>query len=139
MVSNPVRFTNLSSPKVSTLELEFRTGNDDLRGGKDNLNLRINFKNGRSQYVANVNKGKRWANGSQNTVKIKLDQAISSGQVKSIQLITTSKGGWNGDNWNMNAVKVREVSSSKKLIYQKSGNPVKRFTGSSRSHLIPIS
>jgi hypothetical protein len=139
MVSNPVRFTNLSSPKVSTLELEFRTGNDDLRGGKDNLNLRINFKNGRSQYVANVNKGKRWANGSQNTVKIKLDQAISSGQVKSIQLITTSKGGWNGDNWNMNAVKVREVSSSKKLIYQKSGNPVKRFTGSSRSHLLPIS
>jgi len=130
----PVFYGNFSQPKVSQLELEFRTGNDDLRGGKDNLNLRIYFKNGRSQYIRNVNKGKRWADGSRQTVKVKLNSPLNPDQIKSIQLMTTFSGGWNGDNWNLNGIKVREVTDRKKLIFDKAGNPIKRFTGSSKNY-----
>lgn len=129
-------FTSFPAKKVNYIEFEFRTGSDDLRGGNDNLNVKINFKNGRSKYVRNVNRSRRWTNNSRKIVRIKLDTPMSPGQVKNIQLSTTFKGGFGGDNWNMNGVKVLEDTGSKKSIFQKSGNPVKRFTSSSRTFTI---
>lgn len=44
---------------VRTLELEIRTGGDDLRGGNDNINVTVRLKDGSTMVFNNINKGKR--------------------------------------------------------------------------------
>src|SRR5690242_9655552 len=45
----------ISSCSVGMLNLRITTGNDDLRGGNDNLNVEIHYANGDMQTAANVN------------------------------------------------------------------------------------
>jgi len=65
------------SPKPATpagyidqLELKFATGDDDLRGGNDNVNVLVSLKDGTTQAFENVNNSNRWADRTSSTVKI---------------------------------------------------------------------
>jgi hypothetical protein len=95
-----------SGNAVRELELVFHTGNDDLRGGDDNVGVTIHFADGTTQAAANVNRGQRWANGSTHDVALTLNRPASIDQIRSISLETTVKGGTNGDNWNMDSVEI---------------------------------
>jgi hypothetical protein len=98
---------NCPSPNdVRELEFTFHTGNDDLRGGEDDLTISIGFADGTTQTAPNVNHGERWADGSTHTVQVLLSRLLSIEQIKSITLSTTFKGGNAGDNWNMDSVEI---------------------------------
>lgn len=86
------------------MKMTFRTGGDDLRGGNDNVSVRITLTDGRVINAPNVNKSKRWIDGSVNTVGISLPDTVRAGQVRDITIITAFRGGFDGDNWNMDRV-----------------------------------
>lgn len=90
--------------QVAKISFTFSTGNDDLRGGKDNLNITIHFADGTSQSEPNVNHGERWPDGSTKGAEILLSRPVTIDQIKSISLSDTFTGGQGGDNWNMSSM-----------------------------------
>jgi hypothetical protein len=89
---------------VSKISFTFWTGNDDLRGGKDNLDITIHFTDGTTQSEPNVNHGDRWPDGSTKGAEVLLNRAVTIDQIQSITLSDTFTGGSGGDNWNMNSM-----------------------------------
>lgn len=95
----------LISPKPSTLlqgggctvgllNLRITTGNDDLRGGKNNLDVEVHFANGDTQTAANVNKSAGWPNHSVNVVGISLNHPVAPSEIKQIRLVHSAQGGY---------------------------------------------
>jgi hypothetical protein len=97
-----------TADQVRQLEFLFATGNDDLRGGNDNLGITI-YGDGLVQMKANVNQGQRWADGSTHEVTVYLERPLTMQQIHRITLETTFTGGSGGDNWNMDSVQVVAV------------------------------
>lgn len=95
-----------SAGQVTALEFSFNTGNDDLRGGNDNLNVVLNFADGSRQVEFNANHGQTWTNGSNHQLSVVLNRPVTLNQIKSITLETTFGGGSGGDNWNMDSVSI---------------------------------
>lgn len=91
---SPTLLQQGSACKVSGLQLIITTGNDDLRGGNNNLNVEIHYANGDMQTATNVNKGAPWANQSVNTVGIQLKQPVAPNQIKQIRLIHSATGSY---------------------------------------------
>src|SRR4051812_16465438 len=102
-----------SSGQVSALAFSFSTGNDDLRGGNDNLNILLSFTDGSSQVESNVNQSQSWGNGSNHPLTVLLNRPITLDQIRSVTLQTTFTGGSDGDNWNMNSVMISAVVNGK--------------------------
>ncbi|MCU1249633.1 MAG: hypothetical protein JWQ49_2662 [Edaphobacter sp.] len=98
--------------QVSKLVFAFGTGDDDLRGGNDNLNITIHFADGTTQFEPNVNHGQRWADGSTNGAEVLLNRPVTIDQIKTITLSDTFTGGSGGDNWNMNSMQVDAWANS---------------------------
>jgi len=120
--------------KVGIVTLDIRTGNDDLRGGNDNLNVAVLFKDNTRQKADNVNKGMRWADRTSTKVQILLNRAMAPEDIVGIELTTTFGGGWGGDNWNMDWLRVTlNGPNFSKIAYDKVGSPLNRFTGDQKS------
>jgi hypothetical protein len=124
------------SGQVTRLKLEVRTGGDDLRGGHDNLNVQVNFADGRTQMSANVNNGAHWANNTTNYIDILLDRPVPVSQIRSLTLITTFTGGMGGDNWNMDSLKVTATGQGVNQVIGTHG--YNRFTGDRRQLEVPL-
>ena len=136
---------------VSQIRLRIVTGGDDLRGGKDNLNIQILFAGGRAPQVAlNVNKSQNWPNNSTNSVDIPLNQPVSPNQIIGLRLIHIADGGFNfnslpsvltpaapweipqaflsPDNWDMSLLQVAAIGNG--VGTRIAGHGFDRFTGS---------
>jgi hypothetical protein len=87
--------------QVTKISFTFKTSDDDLRGGNDNLNVTVLFADGSKQFEANVNHSQNWPNGSTKGAEILLDHAVDINQIRSLILADTFGGGSGGDNWNM--------------------------------------
>ena len=72
---------------VTRLRFRIATADDDLRGGKDNLNIIIYFTNGQRQTASNVNKSQNWPNDSVNMVEVALDRPIPPNELHAFRLI----------------------------------------------------
>jgi len=92
--------------QVTGLNFTFKTGNDDLRGGNDNLNITVQFADGTVQSEMNANQSQRWADGNTNHVSMVLNHPVTLNQIRQVQLQTTFQGGSGGDNWNMDSVEI---------------------------------
>lgn len=79
---------------VNQLQLRFRTGNDDLRGGQDNLNVEVHFADGTMQVANNVNHGANWGNNNTNVVTVPLQHPVPPNQIKLIRLVHLAQGGY---------------------------------------------
>jgi len=124
--------TNLG--QVNKLELTFKTGDDDLRGGNDNLNIYLRFRDGSTQAVYNINGGNKWANNTNLTVTINLNRAILPSDITSVTLETTFKGGIGSDNWNLDAIAIKATGPDiNQEILTKTGKPYKRFTANNKT------
>ena len=100
---------NANPPRKPIDKLRFwiRTGDDDLRGGNDNLNIVVHYKNGRKQTVKNVNKGTRWKDNSDTSLDVVLNTPVYAvSDISQVVLQTTFSGGMGGDNWNLNALQI---------------------------------
>lgn len=126
-------------PSIATVPNEmtvtFVTGNDDLRGGSDNVNLIVILSSGREIPFNNVNISKRWIDNSTQTISRSLPSIIrSADEIKGIRLETTFNGGSGGDNWNLNSIAFKtNIGNVSKQLYNSSGNPLFRFTGDQRT------
>ncbi len=123
------------SGQVTELIFEIRTGSDDLRGGNDNLNVETLFSDGKSQRNENVNQSANWSNNSNHVVKVALNRPVPVNQIRSVNLITTFTGGYNGDNWNMDSVRVTATGPGVNKVIATHG--FNRFSGSNRQLSIP--
>lgn len=96
---SPQTRTLLSAPAgsctINQLNLRITTGKDDLRGGKNNLDVEVHFANGDLQTAANVNKGANWPNDSVRTVAIPLNHPVTPDQIKQIRLVHSAQAGFN--------------------------------------------
>ena len=61
---------------VAQLQLRFRTGNDDLRGGQNNLNVEVHFADGSMQVANNVNHGANWGKNDTNVVTVPVQHPV---------------------------------------------------------------
>ncbi|HEY7352387.1 MAG TPA: hypothetical protein VH596_06425 [Terriglobales bacterium] len=87
--------------QVAKISFTFITADDDLRGGKDNLDIAILFADGTSQGASNVNHSQNWPNGSTKGTEILLNRPVAIDQIRGFTLEDTFTGGPGGDNWNM--------------------------------------
>lgn len=106
---------------ISKLELNIRTGNDDLRGQGNDLNVEIHLANGAVQFAKNVNHGQNWSNNSLNKVMIPLNQPVAPSQVKTIRLIHLAQGGYNPPSGNAIAGSATPAGPALAPIYAAEG------------------
>lgn len=94
------------------------TGDDDLRGGSDNVNVYIRVA-GRPDWAViplhgGLNHSVRWADRSTHTVDVPLDYrgcAPPPAYITGVRLQTTFGGGMGGDNWNLQSAHVDWVGT----------------------------
>lgn len=135
-VSNPGS-SSTPSGKADHLLFSIKTGGDDLRGGNDNLNITIYYKNGSQQTINNVNRSRRWIDHYTQNVSIKLNRVVAPNEISRIVLSTTFRGGFNGDNWNMDKLVIQARGNRlNQTIFEREGKPLKRFTGSSKTFTV---
>lgn len=134
-----VRFVTNVAGKTNKLTLKIRTGNDDLRGGNDNLDVTVLLRNGHRQVVRNVNHGARWADRTTHEVSIPLDVPVSPTAIRSVMLAATVRGGMGGDNWNMDSLVIYARGGGvDRTLYNKSGSPLVRITGKHKTYMAYI-
>jgi hypothetical protein len=88
-----------------------KTGDDDLRGGGDNLDVSINLRDGNFQFKPNVNHGQRWADNTTEMFEIALQPTVPLSEIASIDLRKPNGGGgtFGPDEWHMTSVSVRAI------------------------------
>jgi hypothetical protein len=135
---------NLVNPKypadgtIRELILSFHTGSDDLRGGKDNINLTLNPSDGTKGHVyPNINLGARWLPNYTESARVVLTKPLTPQQLRDLTFTDTFGGGTGGDNWDMQQLTVRAIGGGNlDKILQTAG--FKRFTGDDKQLVVPI-
>ena len=127
-------YNRISPPRISSnpveLRMSFKTGGDDLRGGNDNVSVRVQLTDGRIINADNVNKSKRWIDQSLNMVGISLPDDVRASSIRDITLTTSFGGGMGGDNWNLDQLVAKlHINDTEVTGCTINGRPVKRFTG----------
>ena len=117
--------------RVNEVRLTVLTGSDDLRGGNDNVNVTITLADGRPVRRDNVNGGARWIDHYDQTVVIPIDPPVHPQDIRAITLETTFRGGFGGDNWNIDELRVSTPAGP--LWASERGDPLHRFTGENRT------
>ncbi len=133
------RPSGIEAPPAFTLRFTVATGNDDLRGGRDNVRALI-YLHGRTITRQLNQRGMRWADNTTHVVNIALPAGTRFEDFESIELQTTFRGGVDGDNWNMNSVVVdllyeHPLGNGQFVVARHGPN---RFTGERRSIGMPF-
>jgi hypothetical protein len=124
---------------VHELLLHINTGADDLRGGNDNLNITVNFHGAQGQTMTNINRSSRWAVHTTNRFTMRLRRPVPPEDIGDIILGKTFRAGIAVHNWNMESLRITAQGNGvNKILYNKRGTPLKRFTGRDRNYRVPI-
>jgi|GEM_PF-2370453 len=130
-VSNRVHADGL----VRKLRFEISTGDDDLRGGNDNLNIEVHYFNKTSQKFNNVNNSRRWIDNYTQTIELNLREAVKRTDISHFVLTTTFYSGLGKDKWNMDRIKVYVIEKgTAHTLIEKSGKPLHRFQPESQRY-----
>ncbi len=126
-----------------TITAEFTTGDDDLRGGNDNVDIIVHLKrSSRVITIFNANRGANWPGNS--TRRITNKELVTShdlelNDIRSIEVRHTGGGGVGADNWNLVGFKVTATKGDESKIWvNRVSRLIHRFTGESRTKLFPI-
>lgn len=117
------------------------TGNDDLRGGKQEVvNLTMNLKNGKQQEFLNINRGANWAANTTENAYVAVPSGVRKEDILSLVFWTTFSGGLSGDNWDLQSVTVsglqRDTSGQINLDEIGRQTKLNRFTGKNQPFTI---
>ena len=117
--------------RQNELIMHVTTGGDDLRGGGDNLNVKIMRRSGPPITATNVNLSKRWIDYSENIIGVTLPPGLNRGDITSVELGTAFRGGFDGDNWNVNKLVIKQIANGAEVANcTREGAPLVRLTGS---------
>lgn len=135
----PVRFRAIGEPpplRLNRLVVRIQTGDDDLREGSRARATALDGS-GRELGSVDLNRGRRWADRTEQTVTLPLRRAVALGDVARIRLDFESGGGFSGDNWNVDAVTVYTSTAAPPLKVVR-GRPLVRFTGDTRTFHVDL-
>ena len=124
--------------QVRRLIFTVKTDDDDLRGGDDNLNVGIHFRDGNVQWKPNVNRGQSWEENTTETFDIALEQPVALSQIVSIDLLKPTSGSvFSGaDEWHMASISVRAMGDGIDKVIATHG--FKQFTEGYNELLLPV-
>lgn len=124
-----------ASEKSAELRVTLRTGDDNLRGGRDNLDIGVIIDGSVRHWFRNVNAGQEWKNHTTHTVTLRDNSAFRAWAVDGLTLRTRSCSGISCDNWNLDSIRVtlqnRGITTE---IHRSSSGMVHRFTGELPEH-----
>jgi hypothetical protein len=132
---------NEPNGSIRNIYVTFKTGGDDLRGGNDNVNVTVNYRDGTTQTFNNVNAGARWVDKYEETVHLVLNKPVSKTDIISFTLTTTFGGGFDGDNWNLDWFHVGNGGNIEIVCancQRDAPLPLVRFTGDRKTFTIPV-
>jgi hypothetical protein len=118
-----------------------KTGGDDLRGGGDNMDAIVNLTRGRTVRLNNINKSQRWIDWSTNVFGVSLPADVTPRDVLSVQFQTAFRGGFDGDNWNIDNVIMQYRQDARPLAEctaRASQEGIMRHTGSDHNTTFPF-
>jgi len=123
----------------SVVRFSIWTGNDDLRGGRDNL--LVSYRSGGTWSAPRMlNRGQRWADNTRHVGQIELIDPMHGYSIDAVRLQTTFGGGMGGDNWNMASALVELCTIGRAgrpdLCRRIGHHGFKRFTGDDRELII---
>jgi hypothetical protein len=122
---------------VREVRLAILTGGDDLRGGNDNVDATLHFRNLPARTWPNINGSRRWIDNYQQTVSLSLSQAVRPEDILGVTLATHFGGGIGGDNWNVNRLEMSAVVNGKSVpLLMRQGTPLYRFTGGNKTYTV---
>ncbi|MEO7104659.1 MAG: hypothetical protein ABI311_14760 [Gemmatimonadaceae bacterium] len=96
---------------VHKLLVEFETGNDDMRGGADHVDLTMTLADGTSQSYANISKGGMFLPAYTETVEVMLTTPIAASSIKRVEITTNATAGTNVDHWELNSVRINAIGN----------------------------
>ena len=99
---------------VHELDFVVDMGSDDLRGGRDNIDLLLTTDDGVSRHYPNINGGQRWAPGTWPRAYVVLDPPVALEAITALTLTATVTGGIDGDNIDIHgiAITARVITSA---------------------------
>ncbi len=126
-----------------TITAEISTGDDDLRGGSDNLDIIFHLRrSNRVITLFNVNRGSNWPNNSTRrltNMDLASSHDLSLNDIKSVELRHTGGGGIAADNWKLAGFKVTATKDGEsRVLVDRVSRLVYFFTGDSRTKIFPI-
>jgi hypothetical protein len=121
---------------IHELEFAVTMGGDDLRGGRDNIDLMLITDDLVSRHYGNINRGERWAPDTSPRAYVVLDPPVALESITELDLTATVTGGIDGDHIDIDSI----------VITGRGGNGVwpvatvgpVRFTGTYRRVTIPV-
>ena len=126
----PRRFPDGS---IDELLVVVDTGDDDLRGGRDNVGLTVQLADGSKIVVRNISRSARWLSNYTEHARVRLNRVIKPGDITALRLDTTFRGGIGGDNWDAKRVIIQyaDARGTRQVLVQR--RAFYRFTGDRRS------
>lgn len=134
IINNPKLISGSISKPTIILKAIFKTGGDDLRGGGDNVDMLIKFKNNTTNtFLPNLNNKRKWGNFQKTQIVRELPPSFDITDIQSIELRHTGGDGFAADNWYLDELKVTiSVNKEDFTILNLTGTPIHYFTGESR-------
>ncbi len=106
---NIPRYVYPNDGKYHALEFELTTGNDDLRGGRDYISIRVRGWDGFDKKWDNVSRGVRWIGGSTQGGRLIFNRGIAKDALRDMTIYKRLGGKATADNWDLKRVKVWAV------------------------------
>lgn len=115
--------------------VHFDIGDDDLRGGRDNVGLRVHTSSGKQDFP-NINLGARWLENYKESARVRVRRPIPLNTIRSFELYTNFGGGTGGDNFDTTSIIVDHIKGSTphRLAIRRG---LFRFTGGRKSLRLP--
>lgn len=111
-------------------------GSDDLRGGRDNIDLLLTTDDGVSRHYPNINGGQRWAPGTWPRAYVVLDPPVALEAITALTLTATVTGGIDGDNIDIHGIAITGRDGERSWPVATVG--AVRFTGTFRSLTVSV-
>ena len=124
------------------VKIETLTGGDDLRGGRDNLNVSIRLKTTpvRTIALSNINGSQKWDNFTEKTTtKTITSPPFTFDDIADIVLRHTGGGGIGADNWYLDKLKITlTINGETRVLVDQVAAPIHYFKGDARSKTFQI-
>lgn len=135
--SNSTPSAITSTPMNAKIFFSFGTGGDNLEGGNDNnVNVTLKLKNNPKTYtLSNINAKRKWENFTEKSREMDIlnSKDLDINSIASVEIRHTGGGGIGADNWDVDKIKISVSKDGvSKILVDKVGAPIHRFTGDSR-------
>lgn len=143
------QYNSLTPPATSgartlaKLSYTIGTGGDNLEGGNNNnVDIKISMKSSPTVYLLrNINAKRKWNNFTESSrvIDILNSTTMDLNDIKEVEIRHTGGGGFAADNWDVDKIYITiSKDGITKVLVDKVGTPIQRFTGDSRSLVVRL-